>query len=127
MPARLRAAQVRAGGASYRARGLHRDGRSYPGSARSADGADRGDAAGLDAGPGGGGAADDARRLETARPDCYDAVAIARAAGFRVLVMSPHPSCGDCPLTARSRPKRAAKISRKIVAGQQYLSGWWKR
>src|ERR1700751_1560627 len=27
---------------------------------------------------------------------------------------APHPSCGDCPLTARSRPK----ISRKIVAGQ---------
>ena len=41
--------------------------------------------------------------------------------------MSPHPSCGDCPLTARSRPKRAAKISRKIVAGQQWLSGWGKR
>ena len=39
----------------------------------------------------------------------------------------PHPSCGDCPLTARSRPKRAATISRKIVAGQPYLSGWWKR
>src|SRR6516225_4962371 len=39
----------------------------------------------------------------------------------------PHPSCGDCPLTARSRPKRAAKISRKIIAGQQWLSGWWKR
>src|SRR5262249_20744596 len=38
--------------------------------------------------------------------------------------MSPHPSCGDCPLTARSRPKRAATISRKIVGGQQYLSGW---
>jgi hypothetical protein len=30
----------------------------------------------------------------------------------------PHPSCGDCPLTARSRPKRAATIPRKIVAGQ---------
>ena len=57
--------------------------------------------------------------LETAGPGCYDAVAIARTAGFRMLVMSPHPSCGDCPLTARSRPKRAAKISRKIVAGQQ--------
>jgi hypothetical protein len=54
--------------------------------------------------------------LETAGPGCYDAVAIARTAGFRMLVMSPHPSCGDCPLTARSRPKRAAKISRKIVA-----------
>jgi hypothetical protein len=54
--------------------------------------------------------------LKTAGPGCYDAVAIARTAGFRMLVMSPHPSCGDCPLTARSRPKRAAKISRKIVA-----------
>jgi hypothetical protein len=51
--------------------------------------------------------------LETAGPGCYDAVAIARTAVFRMLVMSPHPSCGDCPLTARSRPKRAAKISRK--------------
>jgi len=61
--------------------------------------------------------------LETAGPGCYDAVAIARAAGFRVLVMSPHPSCGDCPLTARSRAKRGVKISRKTVAGQQYLSG----
>ena len=34
-------------------------------------------------------------------------------------VWGPHPSCGDCPLTARSRPKRAAKISRKIIAGPQ--------
>jgi len=29
--------------------------------------------------------------LWTAGPGCYDAVAIARAAGFRVLVMSPYP------------------------------------
>jgi len=65
--------------------------------------------------------------LETAGPGCHDAVAIARTAGFRMRVMSPHPSCGDCPLTARSRPKRTAKISRKIVVGQQYLSGWGKR
>ena len=39
--------------------------------------------------------------------------------GFPNAGYEPHPSCGDCPLTARSRPKRAAKISRKIVAGQQ--------
>src|SRR5215831_15005924 len=48
--------------------------------------------------------------LETAGPGCDDAVAIARAVGFQVLVMSPHRSCGGCPLTARSRPKRAATI-----------------
>jgi len=42
--------------------------------------------------------------LETAGPGCYDAVAIARTAGFRMLVMSPHPSCGD---SARSRPKKS--------------------
>jgi len=52
-----------------------------------------------------------------AGPGCYDAVAIARAAGFPNAGYEPHPSCG--PLAARSRPKRAAKISRKIVAGQQ--------
>ena len=40
-------------------------------------------------------------RLETAGPGCDDAVAIARTVGFRMLVMSPHPSCGDCPLPAR--------------------------
>src|SRR6202049_1689506 len=45
-------AQVRAGGASPRAGGLHHDGRPRRSAARSADGADRGDAAGLDAGPG---------------------------------------------------------------------------
>jgi hypothetical protein len=39
--------------------------------------------------------------------------------GFPNAGYEPHPSCGDCPLTARSRPKRAAEISRKIVAGQQ--------
>jgi hypothetical protein len=53
--------------------------------------------------------------LETAGPGCYDAVAIARAAGFRNAGYEPHPSCGDCPLTARSRPKRAVKIFRKIA------------
>src|SRR6516225_5488172 len=61
--------------------------------------------------------------LETAGPGCYDAVAIARAAGFANPGYEPHPSCGgDCPLTARSRPKRAAKISRKIVAS----AGSWQ-
>jgi hypothetical protein len=35
--------------------------------------------------------------------------------GFPNAGYEPHPSCGDCPVTARSRPKRAAKISRKIV------------
>ena len=35
--------------------------------------------------------------LETAGPGCYDAVAIARAAGFRLLVMTPaSASYGDC-------------------------------
>ena len=49
--------------------------------------------------------------LETAGPGCYDAVAIARAAGFRMLAgYEPHPSRGDCPLTTRSRAKRAARI-----------------
>ena len=52
-----------------------------------------------------------------AGPGCYDAVAIARAAGLPNAGYEPHPSCGDCPLTARSRPQRAAKISRKIVVG----------
>ena len=55
-----------------------------------------------------------------------DAVAIARTAGFRMLVMSPHPSCGDCPLTASEPAKKSGQISRKIVVGQQKLSGWWK-
>src|SRR5215472_14554061 len=40
--------------------------------------------------------------------------------GFPNAGYEPHPSCGNCPLTSRSRPKRAAKISRKIVVGQQY-------
>src|SRR5262249_40201301 len=35
--------------------------------------------------------------LETAGPRSYDAVAIAPAGGFRLPVMSPHPSCGDYP------------------------------
>ena len=39
--------------------------------------------------------------------------------GFSNAGYEPHPSCDDCSLTARSRPKRAAKTSRKIVAGQQ--------
>src|SRR5271155_3653865 len=46
--------QVRAGSASPRTRGLSPSGRGRRGPARSADGADRRDAAGLDAGPGGG-------------------------------------------------------------------------
>ena|SRR6516162_1708814 len=54
--------------------------------------------------------------LETAGPGCYDAIA---GGGFPNAGYEPHPSCDDCPLTARSRPKRAAKTSRKIVAGQQ--------
>jgi len=63
--------------------------------------------------------------VETAGPGCYDAVAIARAAGFGVLVMSRIRHAAIVP--NRSEPaKRAAKISRKIVAGQRYLSGWWK-
>jgi hypothetical protein len=36
-------------------------------------------------------------------------VAIARAAGFRMLVMSRIRQCGDCPLTARSRPKKSGQ------------------
>ena len=65
--------------------------------------------------------------LEMAGPGCYDAVAIARAAGFRMLVMSPHPSCGDCPLTARSRTKRAAKISQKNRCRTTIAERMWKR
>jgi len=38
-----------------------------------------------------------------------DAVAIARTAGFRMLVMSPHPSCGDCPLTASEPVKKSGQ------------------
>src|SRR5215510_8433786 len=56
-----RGAQLRAGGASYRARGLHSGGRNCRGAAQSADSADRSDAARLEIGRGGGGAADDAR------------------------------------------------------------------
>src|SRR5258708_39548220 len=52
---------LKADPASYRARGLHRSGRSRRSPARSADGADRSDAAGLDIGSGGGGIADDAQ------------------------------------------------------------------
>ena len=52
-------------------------------------------------------------RLETAGPVVTMRSRSLGPAGFRMLVMSPHPSCGDCPLTARSRPKRSAKISRK--------------
>jgi|SRR6516225_4481056 len=57
--------------------------------------------------------------LETAGPGCFDAVAIARAAGSRNAGYEPHPSCGDYPVTTRNRPKRGARISRKIVAGQR--------
>ena len=39
--------------------------------------------------------------------------------GFPNAGYEPHPSCDDCSLTARIRPKRAAKTSRKIAAGQQ--------
>src|SRR3974390_1799835 len=60
-PPLARGAQVRSGSASYRARGLRRSSRSRRGPARSADGTDRSDAAGLDTGAGRGGAADDAR------------------------------------------------------------------
>jgi len=47
-----------------------------------------------------------------------NAWSVARAVGFPNAGYEPHPSCAD---SARSRPKRAAKISRKIVAGQQWL------
>ena len=47
--------------------------------------------------------------LGTAGPGCHDAVAIARTAGFRMLVMSPHPSCGDCPLTAPQPAKKSGQ------------------
>jgi hypothetical protein len=36
--------------------------------------------------------------------------------GFPNAGYEPHPTCGD---SARSRPTRAAKISRKIIVGQQ--------
>src|ERR1700740_2728490 len=65
--------------------------------------------------------------LETAGPGCYDAVGDRSDGGSAYAGHEPYPSCGDCPLTARSRPNRAAKISRKIVAGQHSLSGWWRR
>jgi hypothetical protein len=44
-------------------------------------------------------------RLETGWARLLLAVSIARTAGFRMLVMSPHPSCDDCPLT-RSEPAK---------------------
>ena len=56
--------------------------------------------------------------LETAGPGCYECGRDRSGGGFPNAGYEPHPSRGDCPLTARSRPKRAAKISRKIVAGQ---------
>ena len=43
---------------------------------------------------------------ETAGPGCYDAVAIARAAGFRMLVMSRIPHAAIVSQPSRSRPKR---------------------
>ena len=54
--------------------------------------------------------------VETAGPGCYDAVAIARAAGFRMLVMSRIHHAAIVPLTARSRPKRAAKTPEKPLS-----------
>src|SRR5215471_21383406 len=56
-------------------------------------------------------------RLETAGPGCYES-RDRSGGGFPNAGYDPHPSCHDCSLTARSRPKRAAKTSRKIVAGQ---------
>src|SRR6516165_8121802 len=37
----------------------------------------------------------------------------AQAAGFPNAGYEPHPSCGGCPLTARSRPKRASQNIQK--------------
>ena len=54
-------AQIQAGSASFGTRGLCPGRRSRPGSARPADGADRGAVAAMDAGTGGGGAAGNAR------------------------------------------------------------------
>jgi hypothetical protein len=63
--------------------------------------------------------------LETAGPGNYDAVAIARAAGFRMLVMS---RIRHARLSLnRSEPAQKSAKTRKIVEGQQKLSGWWKR
>ena len=44
-----------------------------------------------------------------------------------VLVMSRIRHAVIVPQPLGAGQERAAKISRKIVAGQQYLSGWWKR
>ena len=57
--------------------------------------------------------------LETAAPGCYDAVAIARAPGFRVLVMKPASVMRRLSLNRSEPAKKSGQISRKIVAGQQ--------
>src|SRR5215472_18065460 len=67
--------------------------------------------------------------LETAGPGCYEAVVIARAAGFRMLVMgrSVMRRLSPSSITAQSGQNRPVKTSRKIVAGQQKPSGWGER
>ena len=44
-----------------------------------------------------------------------------------VLVAAEEPGADGLSLNRSEPTKRAAKIPRKIVAGQQELSGWWKR
>jgi hypothetical protein len=47
--------------------------------------------------------------------------------GFPNADYEPHPSCGDCPLTARSQPKRAAKnIPKNRCRTTIAERGWWK-
>ena len=53
--------------------------------------------------------------LETAGPGCYDAFAMTWAAGLRMLVMSRIRHATIVSLTARSRPKRAAKHPEKSL------------
>ena len=76
-------AQLRAGRPSHRAGGLHRGGRGCQGAARSTDGTDRGDAAGLDIGPHRGGRADDARHGAGQCGDADRRWAISRASPIR--------------------------------------------
>jgi len=62
--------------------------------------------------------------LETARPGCYEAVVIARAVGFRMLAASVMRRLSPSSITLGAGQNRAASMSRKIVAGQEKLSGW---
>ena len=71
--------------------------------------------------------------LETAGSACYDAGAIGRNGGFPNAGYEPHPSCGDCPLTAEfshspGRDRTPALRHRRATGSNQQCRSvaWWR-